>query len=277
MGTADIDPVVRAPDRVRLSPAGEDSSDPSGRVKALREVMPATTLPRLLLVEDDALAAELVVRLIASEAQLTVRSDLDGAREALRAGGVCDGLIVDVSLPDGSGFDLVAFVRASDALLPVLVLTAMDDRRVMELAAIHHVCYLPKPANVEALLAFVDRARAHRNVAHARLASIVARLAGAYGLTPREAEILLLATRGYSRVEIEARLDIEPSTTKTLVRRMLRKTRFFALGDLVGRVHRDLFDWDGRGRMSSRPPPAGAIVAPQGGQTRLRNRARSRG
>ncbi|MGW8269353.1 MAG: response regulator transcription factor, partial [Burkholderiales bacterium] len=71
-----------------------------------------------------------------------------GFIDNLRANGVPDIVLLDVELPDGDGFDILAYMRRhqSLALLPVIMLTAKsepdDVRKGLALGADG---YVPKP------------------------------------------------------------------------------------------------------------------------------------
>lgn len=83
---------------------------------------------KLLLLEDDgpladALAYSLRKNGFAVETARTVRQALD----ALRAPLCFDLLLLDVTLPDGTGFEVCEAVRAQDAQTPILFLTASDE------------------------------------------------------------------------------------------------------------------------------------------------------
>lgn len=80
----------------------------------------------LLLVEDDATIRELVRHLLQIE-DFTVDSaqNCAEAREMI-GGGDYDGFILDVLLPDGTGYDLLSEMRAAGVTLPVLMLTSLD-------------------------------------------------------------------------------------------------------------------------------------------------------
>jgi two-component system OmpR family response regulator len=81
---------------------------------------------RILVVEDDArLAAELVRHL--GRAGFTPDSAGDaGSADFLAQTEAFDAIILDLSLPDGSGIDLLAAWRDQGVALPVLVLTARE-------------------------------------------------------------------------------------------------------------------------------------------------------
>ncbi len=111
---------------------------------------------RLLLLEDDLqLGKALQTALTQSEFQsVWVRRMLD-AKAMLETESFAAALL-DIGLPDGSGLDVLSWLRASDAprnTLPVIMLTARDaiDDRVRGLDA-GADDYLPKPFAIPELL-----------------------------------------------------------------------------------------------------------------------------
>ena len=87
---------------------------------------------RVLLVEDDRSLADIIVAGM-REQHLTVliASTMREGRERAELGHY-DVIVLDVMLPDGSGFDLCAWIRARGISTPILMLTACDavDDRV---------------------------------------------------------------------------------------------------------------------------------------------------
>jgi DNA-binding response OmpR family regulator len=81
----------------------------------------------VLIVEDDPRLGRLLQRLMADERHVV---DLAvGGEEALElvdSGGGFDAIVLDVGLPDISGFEVARRLRASGCRLPVLMLTARD-------------------------------------------------------------------------------------------------------------------------------------------------------
>ena len=108
---------------------------------------------RLLLLEDDLqLGKALQTALTQSEFQsIWVRRVLD-AKAMLTAEPFAAALL-DIGLPDGSGLDVLAWLRASGNTIPVIMLTARDavDDRVRGLDA-GADDYLPKPFAIPELL-----------------------------------------------------------------------------------------------------------------------------
>ncbi|MGC9445543.1 response regulator [Cereibacter johrii] len=109
---------------------------------------------RILIVEDDPVLADgLQVGLRLAGFGPEAVGTLEDARAALDAGRF-EAMVLDLMLPDGSGLDLLAELRAARETVPVLVLTArdrLDDRvRGLDLGADD---YLGKPFELEELAA----------------------------------------------------------------------------------------------------------------------------
>lgn len=83
-------------------------------------------MPHVLLVEDEASIADTLIYALETERfEVTHSTTAEGALEVLAKGNP-DFAILDVGLPDISGFDLCMEIRKSSAL-PVLFLTARDS------------------------------------------------------------------------------------------------------------------------------------------------------
>lgn len=120
--------------------------------------MPTT----ILIAEDETAIAEAVLYALRAEGWQAEHVLLGGeVLPRLRRGGI-DLLILDVGLPDASGFDVCRAVRHEDAALPVIFLTARDGEvdRVLGLE-LGGDDYIGKPFSPRELVARV-RARLRR-------------------------------------------------------------------------------------------------------------------
>ncbi len=91
---------------------------------------------RTILVVDDDAAARLVMRAALRKSGYDVR-EAEGGHDALRkfAAEACDMVMLDVDMPDLGGHEVCAALRASaGALLPIVMVTGMDDLKSVELA-----------------------------------------------------------------------------------------------------------------------------------------------
>lgn len=82
----------------------------------------------LFLLEDDiSLIDGLQYSLNKNGFQVTVVRTVKEAKEYLAEIGKYDLLILDVTLPDGTGFDICEWVRKRDNMMPIIFLTASDE------------------------------------------------------------------------------------------------------------------------------------------------------
>ena len=111
---------------------------------------------RVLLVEDDRSLADIVVDgMREQQIAVVVAANAREGRERAELGDY-DVIVLDVMLPDGSGFELCAWLRAHGVTTPILMLTARDavDDRVLGLEA-GADDYLTKPFAFRELVARV--------------------------------------------------------------------------------------------------------------------------
>ena len=127
----------------------------------------------ILLVEDDEVLCSVVERnLQARGHHISIASDVQSALALLHTQKF-DLILLDINLPDQTGWDILRSARASDSLdpraidgkLPVVVLSAV---RVSphRLAEFHPLAYLPKPFPMEALLRLASEAAERNDDAH---------------------------------------------------------------------------------------------------------------
>ncbi|MCC8074126.1 MAG: response regulator transcription factor [Clostridiales bacterium] len=82
---------------------------------------------QILLVEDDKFLRDGLCEILTKEGYDVTASDcINSARKELN-GSSFDLIILDVMLPDGSGFDLCIEIRKTNNSTPILFLTAFDD------------------------------------------------------------------------------------------------------------------------------------------------------
>jgi FixJ family two-component response regulator len=70
-------------------------------------------------------------------------------------------LVLDIQMPRMTGLELLAYLAASEVMLPIIVLTGLDDEQTrLRAAQAGVVAYLRKPVEEEALLEAIQRALA---------------------------------------------------------------------------------------------------------------------
>src|SRR5688500_12732818 len=110
---------------------------------------------RILLVEDDAAVADTVRRGLATQGHAAdIAPDVRSARTLIAQNAAYDGVLLDVNLPDGSGFDLMGVLRTAHPEVPVIMLTGRTSKEdVVHGFDVGADDYITKPFDVRELLA----------------------------------------------------------------------------------------------------------------------------
>lgn len=145
-------------------------------------------------------------------------------------------LFVDVTLPDGSGLDLLGFARAQGCTAPALVLTASHDPATINRAFDYDARFLVKPGEWTHIDAFVRGALS----AEVRLREAATEWASLYGLSPTEMAILVATAEGSSREKVIDDRDIALATFKRHVANLLGKTKDQTLMHAAARLLREV-------------------------------------
>lgn len=177
---------------------------------------------RFLVVEDEHFVARAFARCMRRFADTEVVGTLRDARIALGRG-AWSGVVLDASLPDGSGIELLQQLRRERSALPVLVVTTTEDgTSANQCHQLDAVCVF-KPEVTENLALFATRALARGSDRHARTAAALSSLRHAQRLSRRELQIAELVAAGVPRSRLAARVGVTENTMKTMVRSLLHK------------------------------------------------------
>ena len=132
-----------------------------------------------------------------------------------------DAIIVDINLPDGSGFDLVAWSRKVSPATAIVVLTLNDGQDYVRAAKSAGAnAFIVKSAPLSDLIAALDFATSSPTSFSSKQI-LVAGIDS--GLTAREIDVLQAISLGLSNTVIATQLFISLSTVKTHVSSILRK------------------------------------------------------
>lgn len=130
-------------------------------------------------------------------------------------------IIVDINLPDGSGFDLVTWARKVSPTIAIVVLTLNDGADYVRAAKTAGAnSFIVKSAPLSDLLAALDFAISSPT---SFSSNQIFAIGIETGLTARELAILHSVNSGLSNSSIAADLFISVSTVKTHVSSILRK------------------------------------------------------
>jgi DNA-binding NarL/FixJ family response regulator len=193
---------------------------------------------RLLLVEDHASFRQTLALVFEGEPDFEVVAQAGTVAEARDVMGdrEADLGVVDLSLPDGEGVDLIEELREANQHFAALVLTASLDRaehaRAVEAGA---AGVLHKSADVEDILNATRRLAAGETLLSPEELVELLRIAGQSReeerearasieqLTRREREVLLALSEGLSNKQIAERLHMSVDTERTHMMNILNK------------------------------------------------------
>ncbi len=198
-----------------------------------------------LIIDDHPLFREALgnaVRLALPEAQILEAMSIQDALNILAVEQGIDLALLDLSLPDASGFSGFLRLRESYPRLPVAIVSSDEDQHVVrEALSLGAAGYLPKSTSkrelaksIEGVLsgsisvpkdfvATAERSHAGSKVLQARLRE----------LTPQQLRVLDLLRRGHPNRQIALELQLAESTVKAHVTEILRKLRLFSRNKAV--------------------------------------------
>jgi DNA-binding NarL/FixJ family response regulator len=193
---------------------------------------------RILLVEDHASFRQTLAFVFDQQPEFEVVAQAGTLAEARRAmdGSEADLGVIDLTLPDGEGTELIEELHEANPDFAALVLTAslerMEHARAVEAGA---AGILHKSADVDEILDATRRLGEGETllsedelIALLRLAGqnreeVVEARASIEQITPREREVLQKLAEGLSNKEIAARLHMSVDTERTHMMNILNK------------------------------------------------------
>jgi DNA-binding NarL/FixJ family response regulator len=186
---------------------------------------------QVVIVDDHNLVREGIARLIDTEPDLAVMaqaSSVSGGK-ALVAEGGADVLVVDVTMPDGSGLTLARAARATYPGLGIVVLTMHnDDDTLLEALDAGASALVLKSSSADDVLDAIRRAASAPDAFTATGLGAALRRRDTVTatkpiLTPRETEVLMRLVDGDSVALVARQLFMSESTVKTHVARVYEK------------------------------------------------------
>ncbi len=168
---------------------------------------------RCLVVEDQTMLRQMLMRLLLQEPRLEL---LPGASSAAEAISACaelkpDLLILDIALPDGDGLTVAKALHSHN-----------PDARVIVLSSFASTVEWPHKLR-DQLVAILDKTRAFQDLISAITPLLPAAALDLESLTDREQQVLKLIGSGHSSIEISAELGISLRTTTTHRRNICSK------------------------------------------------------
>ncbi|MBE3096482.1 MAG: response regulator transcription factor [Planctomycetes bacterium] len=183
---------------------------------------------RILIVDDHPIVRQGLVQMLGHEPDMEACGEAESAAEALKAiaAAAPDAAIVDLSLKDSSGLELLKDIRVRYPRLPVLVLSVYDESMYAERALRAGAKgYMMKEEAAEKVVTAIRRILAGQIYLSEAMASRLlhvlvdgrpdAGLSPAERLSDRELEVFQLIGQGFGNTEIARRLHLSPKTVET--------------------------------------------------------------
>lgn len=198
---------------------------------------------RLLIADDHALMREGVKQIVALSHDVAVVAEAENGAQVmdLLQKGAFDLMLLDLTMPDVSGVDLICWVHAKFPALPFLVLSMHDELAVvLRVLRAGATGYLTKDNDPKSLMAAIRKAAAGEQYIDPKLAERIAFAGSTLGqaprqqrLTERELHILRLWSRGASINKIAEELAISNKTVSSHKARLMEKIGIHSNAELV--------------------------------------------
>jgi two-component system invasion response regulator UvrY len=202
------------------------------------------TAPRILLADDHEIVRKGLRQMLAEAFPGAVFGEASDAAEAVRKvrESDWDAAVLDISLPDRSGLEVLSEIRKMRPKLPIVVLSMYDEEqfavRAMRAGA---AGYVTKRKAAGEIVAAVKKALAGGRYL---TPSLAAKLGGEIGLdaaqvphqrlSNREFEVFLLLASGRTVKSIAEQLHVSVQTVSTHRTRLLEKMKMKTNADLTG-------------------------------------------
>ncbi|MDX2290121.1 MAG: response regulator transcription factor [Hyphomicrobiaceae bacterium] len=211
--------------------------------------------PRFLLVDDHPLflgAIHAAIQSAYPEAEIVEAGSIASARETILKREPFDLILLDLSLPGTRGFDGLLELRTQHPRLPIVIVSAHEDPRIIHQAMMHGAAgYISKSVRRGELADAIrdvmngsvvlprDYTPPGAGADEAEQAELVRRLAT---LTPQQLRVLQMLRQGLLNKQIAFALDVGETTVKAHVSEILRKLNVASRTQAVIEVSKIDFD-----------------------------------
>jgi RNA polymerase sigma factor (sigma-70 family) len=204
----------------------------TGRV-ALEGILGGDPTMHILIVDDHPLVCSALEATLTAALECTVMQahSASEALQTIEAGDQIDLVLLDLKLPDTEGFQALAQLRKRAPRLPLLVLSGLEDARLVQLVRGYGAMgFLNKKASAAKIIEAVTDIMAGETVfdeieiedreADEKIAQIARAISS---LTPQQQTVLRMLGEGLFNKQIAYELSISESTVKTHVSAILTK------------------------------------------------------
>ncbi|MFO1136224.1 MAG: response regulator transcription factor [Rhodoblastus sp.] len=192
----------------------------------------ASTVTRILIADDHPLVRGALAQAVAApEAEILEAGDLEGVTRIFAAGTDIDLILLDLAMPGVRGFSGLMYLRAEHPEVPVVVVSANEDRAVMRRCIDFGASgFVPKTTPIEGMREAVRKVLDGEiwtppdvdlsGPADKETADLVRRMAS---LTPQQVRVLMMVSAGLLNKQIAYELKVSEATVKAHVSAILTK------------------------------------------------------
>jgi DNA-binding NarL/FixJ family response regulator len=189
---------------------------------------------RLIIADDHPLfrdALRLTIEQTFAESEIVEADSFDALRAALAAAPETDLVLLDLNMPGMQGLSGLLFVRAQFSAVPVAIISANDQPRVVRLALeLGAVGYIGKSAAASEIRSALTALLAGKTWTSAAVDprgrdedSDMTFVLGLARLTPQQVRVLMMMSEGLANKQIAHALDVSEATIKAHVSAVLQK------------------------------------------------------
>lgn len=191
---------------------------------------------QLLIADDHAILRGGLKQIIATTSDIVVAAEAASSAETLQIcqqqGDALDLLLLDITLPDINGIELIPQLRSDFPHLPILMLSMHNERQIVSRAIKAGAAgYVTKDAHPEVLLSAIRKVAAGGRFVDTALVESMVFPHDALDdttmpherLSEREYQILKLIAAGHKLNDIATDLNLSPKTVSTYKLRLMQK------------------------------------------------------
>jgi two-component system response regulator DevR len=191
---------------------------------------------RVIIVDDHEMVRAGLRTLFSGFPQIRVMGEAATAAAAVECVSIvpADVLLLDIRLPDASGFEVCRKVQKSHPSLKVLFLTSyFNDQMVMDALSAGAEGYLLKEINAEVLVrsieeimegkSVLDPAVTRRVMDSVRKGETLGNRAKLETLSPQEQKVIALVAEGLTNKEIAVQMNLSDKTVKNYLSNLMEK------------------------------------------------------
>jgi|ERR1051325_8183083 DNA-binding NarL/FixJ family response regulator len=193
---------------------------------------------KIMLADDHSIVREGLKRVLTAAVDMSVVAEAISCEEVLSKVTACqlDTVVLDISMPDGNGFDVLGQIKALRPRLPVILFSMYSDSRyVMKARKLQASGYLVKTDPAEEILLAIRRTACGRTYFSRAFEDmeIESMDTDDKSLSPREQEVLRLIGEGRKNQEIAQQLGLSHKTVSTYRARILEKLHLDSNSQLI--------------------------------------------